>query len=79
MLDASSAASQIPSSAYAIIGTLVIANIGTVVSVFYGIGKVIWFISKLDSRVENLEKSTTKDIDAAHAAIRNLKLKSEAT
>lgn len=66
-------AAQIPSSFYVIVGGLVIANLGTVVTIFYGIGRVVWFISKLDSRVEILEKSHTKDINAAHQAIRELK------
>jgi hypothetical protein len=69
------AIAQIPTSWYAVIGTLVVANIGTVVSVFYGIGKVIWFISKLDSRVEVLERDT----NAAHQMIRSLKNEKEIT
>jgi SpoU rRNA methylase family enzyme len=73
MLDANAAATQIPSSVYVIIGTLIVANIGTVVTIFYGIGKVVWFISKLDSRVEVLERETAKDIDAAHQAIRDIR------
>lgn len=67
------ALSQIPSSLYVVIGTLIVANIGTVISIFYGIGKVVWFIAKLDSRVSTIEKEHTKDIDAAHAAIREIK------
>jgi hypothetical protein len=74
--DANIAAAQIPSSVYVVLGTLIVANIGTVISIFYGIGKVVWFIAKLESRVENIEKETVKDIDAAHAAIRDLKTKS---
>lgn len=66
-------ATQIPSSFYVIVGGLVIANLGTVVTIFYGIGRVVWFISKLDSRVETLEKNHSKDINAAHQAIRELK------
>lgn len=77
MPDPNVVAAQIPSSIYVVIGTLIVANIGTVVSIFYGIGKVVWFISKLDSRVESLEKDTSKDINAAHAAIRELRSKKE--
>ncbi len=64
---------QIPSHWYVIAGGLVLANLGTVVTVFYGVGKLIWFISKLDSRVETLERNTEKDINAAHEAIRGIK------
>lgn len=73
MPDAAQAAAQIPSSMYVVIGTLIVANIGTVVSIFYGIGKVVWFISKLDSRVEVIEREHAKDIDAAHVAIREMR------
>jgi len=67
------AIAQIPSSVYIIIGTLIVANLGTVVSIFYGVGKVVWFIAKLESRVESLEKDMSKDVNAAHAAIRDIK------
>jgi hypothetical protein len=67
------AINQIPQSFYVIVGVLILANIGTVVTIFYGIGKVVWWLSKLDSRVETLERDTTKDIDAAHQAIRELR------
>lgn len=73
MTDAVQVAADIPSSVYVIIGTLIVANLGTLVSIFYGVGKVIWFISKLDSRVGSLEVETKKDIDAAHGGIRDLK------
>ena len=80
MLDQTIAAAQIPSSVYVVLGTLIVANVGTVVTIFYGIGKVIWFIAKLESRVESLEKDTSKDINAAHSAIREIKTKlTEAT
>lgn len=64
---------QIPTSFYVIAGTLIIANLGTVVTIFYGIGRVVWFVAKLDARVETIEKEHTKDINAAHAAIREVK------
>jgi hypothetical protein len=79
MIDATQAASQIPSSAYVIIGTLIVANVGTVVSVLYGIGRVIWFIAKLESRVAALEEKSNKDINAAHAAIRDIRKEIQAT
>lgn len=72
-MDPSAAIAQIPTNFYVVVGVLVLANIGTVVSIFYGVGKVVWWLSKLDSRVENLENETTKDIDAAHSAIREIR------
>ena len=77
--DATVVAAQIPSSVYVIIGTLIVANIGTVVTIFYGIGKVVWFISKLDSRVESLEKDMSRDVNAAHQAIRDIKKEMQTT
>ena len=79
MTDTSSLVAQIPSGFYTIIGGLVLANIGTVVTIFYGIGKVVWFIAKLEARVESLEKDFTKDLNAAHSAIRELKRDKEIT
>ncbi len=73
MIENAATIAQIPTHWYVIAGGLVLANLGTIVSVVYGIGKLIWFISKLDSRVESLEKDTAKDINAAHQAIRELK------
>jgi hypothetical protein len=70
---AEQAIAQIPTSWYVIIGTLVLANIGTVVTIFYGIGRVVWFIAKLDSRVTVVETEHTKDINAAHEAIREIR------
>lgn len=64
---------QVPTSFYVITGGLVLANLGTVVTVFYGIGRLVWFIAKLDSRVEAIEKEHGKDINEAHTAIREIK------
>ena len=79
MTEANSIIAQIPTSFYAIVGGLILLNLGTIVTVFYGVGKLVWFMSKMDSRVENLEEKTdkdgpiAKDINAAHAAIREVK------
>lgn len=66
--------SQIPTSFYVIVGGLILANLGTVITIFYGIGRVVWFIAKLDSRVETVEREHSKDINAAHQAIREIRL-----
>jgi hypothetical protein len=63
---------EIPSSVYVIIGTLIVANLGTVVTVIYGVGKLVWWMAKLDSRLAAVEVEHTKDIDSAHTKIRDL-------
>lgn len=60
---------EIPSSFYVIAGTLIVANLGTVLSVFYGIGKAVWWAAQVDSKI----KDHTEDIDAAHKFIREIK------
>lgn len=71
--DAGAAAiAQIPTSFYVIVGGLVLANLGTVVTIFYGIGKVIWFLAKMDSRIAAIETEYPKDINAAFQKIRDL-------
>ena len=77
MVDATAAAMQVPSSVYVIIGTLIVANVGTVVTIVYGIGKVVWFIAKLDSRVAVLETDHTKDLNSAFKKIRDLESKTK--
>jgi hypothetical protein len=66
---------EIPSSFYVIVGSLIVANIGTVVSIFYGIGKLVWWASSVEHRIKTIETEYAKDINEAHLAIRNLKLK----
>ena len=48
---------QLPTSFYYIIGVLVVANLGTIVSMVYAIVKAVWFFSKMDSRID-----TAKDM-----------------
>lgn len=72
MLDATNIVAQVPTHFYVIIGSLILLNFGTIVSIVYGIGKVIWFISKLDSRVGVLETDQVKDINAAFQKIKRL-------
>lgn len=54
------------SNVYMVVGILVIFNLGTIASAFYAAGKIIWWISKLDSKVEQ----NTRDVNAAHAGLR---------
>jgi hypothetical protein len=66
------AIAQIPTSFYVIAGGLVLANLGTVVTIIYGIGKLIWWLAKLESRVVSIETEHTKDINSAFQKIREL-------
>lgn len=50
---------EIPNSFYVIAGTLIAANLGTIFSLIYGIGRLVWFIAKLESRVDKLETEFT--------------------
>ena len=54
---------------YWVMGTLIVMNFGTIISIFVGAGRAVWWISKLDSRVE----TNRKDVNAAHSMIRDLK------
>ncbi len=63
---------EIPSSVYVVIGTLIVTNIGAVITIIYGVGKMVWWIAKLDARVATVEVEHTKDIDSAHVKIRDL-------
>lgn len=54
---------------YAGIGFMVLANIGTIAAVIWAGGKALWWLSKLDSRVEK----NTGDINSAHTKIRELR------
>lgn len=66
---------DIPNSFYIVVGGLVLANLGTVVTIIYGIGRMVWFLAQLEARVSSLEKETSKDINSAFEKIRNLESK----
>ena len=73
-MDNSTIIAQIPTSFYVIAGGLVLANLGTLVTVFYGVGKLIWWMSKLDSRVLTIETEHTKDLNSAFQKIRDIEI-----
>lgn len=56
------------SSFYIIIGTLIVMNFGSIITMLITAGRVIWFIAKIDAQV----KENTKDIDKAHEMIRDI-------
>ena len=51
------------------LGGLVLANIGTMVTIIIAVLKFTWFLSKMDSRIEKNETDT----NAAHEKIRWIK------
>lgn len=53
---------------YWLIGAVIVMNFGTIVSVFIGVARGIWWLSKLDARVEK----NSGDINQAHKKIRDL-------
>lgn len=61
---------EIPNSFYVIAGTLIVANLGTIFSLIYGVGRLVWFIAQLESRVEKLEN----DFTVIHEDIRSLRV-----
>lgn len=61
---------EMPSWMMYTVGSLIVANIGTILAVAWGVTKLVakasWFVAKLDSRIEKNEK----DVAAAHEKIR---------
>lgn len=53
---------------YWFVGAMVVMNFGTILTVIGGVGRIIWFVAKLDSRVEK----NSNDVSAAHVKIRAL-------
>lgn len=54
---------------YAVIGGFLVTNISIVLTaIFYG-GKAVWYASKIDSKISEMEK----DLNAAHQLIREMK------
>lgn len=72
---------NIPSIFYWAIGVLVVMNFGTIISVLFGVFKVVWFVAKLESRLENVENKVHDDgpimydVNQAHQFIRDLREK----
>ena len=58
------------SKLYWVVGALIVMNFGAIVSIFVGVGRAVWFMSKIDSRISQ----NTKDINAAHKRIRSLEM-----
>lgn len=51
-----------------LVGYLIIANIGTIITVAVGVIRLVWTLAKLHSKMEK----TSTDVDAAHSKIRDL-------
>lgn len=60
---------DVPAGFYYLVGSLVVANLGTIGAIVVFAGRALWWLSKLDSRVEH----NTKDLHAAHDKLREIK------
>lgn len=59
---------EVPNSFYYILGVLIIANLGTIGSVMFFAFRAVWWLSKLESKVDK----NLHDVNAAHDKIRDL-------
>lgn len=51
---------QIPNSVLAIIGVMVLSNLGSIAAMVYSGLKVAWWFSKLDSRVDKAQETAVR-------------------
>jgi hypothetical protein len=63
---------NLPSEFFWVVGIMVVFNLSAIIAVWTATLKISWFLSRLDNRVENLEKNHGKDIDQAFVKIRDL-------
>lgn len=64
---------EIPISFYYLVGTLILTNIGTIGSVLVFGGKSVWWLSKLDSRIDDAKETAVR----AHIRVDKLEAKSD--
>lgn len=50
----------IPNEVYYVAGVLLIANLGTIVSILFAAFKAVWWASKLDSKVEDAKATAVR-------------------
>lgn len=62
---------EIPSSFYYLIGFLILTNLGSVASLLWFGIKAVWWVSKLESKVD----MTHEDVDRAHERLDRMELK----
>ncbi len=51
---------EIPQAFYYLIGTLIIANFSAIIAVVAAAGRALWWVSKLDSRVEDAKATAVR-------------------
>jgi len=51
---------EVPSAFYYLTGTLILTNIGTVGAILVFAGKAVWYLSRLDSRVEKAQETANR-------------------
>lgn len=54
------AALNIPNEVYYVAGVLLLANVGTIVSILFAAFKAVWWASKLDSKVEEARATAVR-------------------
>lgn len=64
---------NLPESFYALLGLMILANLGSIVAVFAASLKVVWWASKVDSRLEVLESDLDK-VDELRSAVTELRV-----
>ncbi len=53
-----------PDQLSSLVGILIMANVGTIATMLYGTGRVIWWMAKLEARVEHLEHAEKRREEA---------------
>lgn len=54
------AALNIPNEVYYVAGVLLVANLGTIVSILFAAFKAVWWASKLDSKVDDAKATAVR-------------------
>lgn len=54
------AALNIPNEVYYVAGVLLLANLGTIVSIMFAAFKAVWWASKLDSKVDDAKATAIR-------------------
>lgn len=59
-MEPTKAALNIPNEVYYVAGVLLIANLGTIVSIIFAAFKAVWWASKLDSKVDDARATAVR-------------------
>ncbi|MDH4163338.1 MAG: hypothetical protein OEW15_11715 [Nitrospirota bacterium] len=59
-MEPTKAALDIPKEVYYVAGVLLLANLGTIVSIMFAAFKAVWWASKLDSKVDEARATAVR-------------------